>query len=467
MEQPDGLSTQRKALTLNRDPTRYGTFAEIGAGQEVARWFFRVGGAAGTVAKTMSAYDMTFSEAIYGQSPQFVSRQRLYKMLDHEYGLLVERLGASRGESTQFFVYANTIKAKGFRNPNDHHGWMGVRFQTHPLGEPNEIIIHIWMHDDTNVQQQEAIGVSGVNLIYACLYHHDYPEHIVGSLLDGLGRGRIEVDMISFSGPDLAKIDNQRLNLELVRQGLTSSVVFSPDRSIHQASEILYRRPVILERGRFRPVTNINLEMLKAGRSQFLNSLTKDDDPPIEIMEISLDNLLDQSNFDPLDYLARIDLLNCLDKTVMVSNRSEFYRLAAHLRRNTKKNIAIVLGVPLLREIFDEKYYSDLEGGLLEGFGRLFKRDLSLYCYPILAPSMSEVISASKMRINPKSGHLLAHLLENKYIVELECEAPLRVISPSLEVTRRIAAKDPSWEALVPEIVADRIKEKHYFGWEK
>jgi hypothetical protein len=464
MDESDGLSIQRKALTLNKDLTRYGTFAEIGAGQEVARWFFRVGGAAGTVAKTMSAYDMVFSDAIYGASAQYVSRQRLNRMLDHEYELLVERLSQKRGSNTQFFVYANTVKAKGYKGNDDCHGWMGVRFQKTPNGPANQIIIHVWMHDKSAVLQQEAIGIVGVNLVYASVYDYNPQQHVV-SLLDDLDRDRIEVDMIEFSGPDFKDLNNQAINLELVRHKLTSSVVFTPDRSIHQASEILYKRPIIIERGKFRPVTKINLEMLDAGRKQFLTDISRNDEQPIEIMEISLQNLLGQDEFDSNDYLARIDILNQLGKTVMVSNRSEFHKLASHLRRNTKKKIGIILGVPLLKEIFDEKYYSDLEGGLLEGFGRLFKRDITLYVYPVHVPSMNEIITARGMTVHPKLGNLLEYLLDNHNLVEITTAHSIHTVSSSQEVIEKISQHDSSWEEMVLPEVAETIKSKRYFGY--
>jgi hypothetical protein len=466
-ESQQRLSTQRKALTLNRDHSRYGTFAEIGAGQEVARWFFRVGGAAGTVAKSMSAYDMIFSDSIYGTSPQYVSRQRLNKMLEHEYKLLDERLNNVRGEATHFFVYANTVKAISYLgSSSDSHGWMGVRFQSHPRGQPNDVIMHVWMHDRSNVLQQEALGIIGVNLIYGCLYHHDKPDFVVSSLLDDLDRERIEVDMIEFKGPDLNKMNNQGINLELVRQRLTSSVVFAPDRSNHQASEILYKRPILIERGKFRPVTKVNLEMMEAGKRQFLKELPSGEAEPIEIMEISVQNLLGQDDFDQADFLARIDILNEIGKTVMISNRPEFHRLAAHLRRNTKKPIGIVLGLPLLREIFDEKYYQELDGGLLEAFGRLFKRDLCLFTYPILAAGMGEVVNASAMKINPHLGHLLSHLLDTKSIIDIETDSPLIRFSSSQQVTDKIAQGDKSWEEMVIPKVATIIKDRGYYGYQ-
>src|SRR5207302_10365670 len=192
------------------DRQKYGTFAEIGAGQEVARRFFHVGGAAGTIAKTMSAYDMTFSDAIYGPSDRYVSRVRLNTMLDHEYDLLLERLEKKLGNERAFFVFADTVAARSFKEHNESHGWLGVRFQTDFRGEPSQIIIHVRMLDEANVDQQEALGVIGVNLIYGAFYH-TRPEELISSLQENLAPGQIQVDLLKFSGPAFAKIDDRSI----------------------------------------------------------------------------------------------------------------------------------------------------------------------------------------------------------------------------------------------------------------
>ena len=197
MNPAENIGTHQKALKVNLDPTKYGTFAEIGAGQEVARWFFRVGGAAGTIAKSMSAYDMTISDAIYGQSDRYVSRQRLHKMLDHEFGLMLERLQAKRGADTRFFVFADTVAAKSFKGTGECHGWMGIRFQNQPGAEPSQIIIHVRMLDRENLQQQEALGIIGVNLVYGAFYLSNDPKAFIGSLLDDLTHERVEVDPLN------------------------------------------------------------------------------------------------------------------------------------------------------------------------------------------------------------------------------------------------------------------------------
>lgn len=460
---PPTADIHQKALQINIDAQRYGTFAEIGAGQEVARWFFRVGGAAGTVAKSMSAYDMKFSDAIYGPCPRYVSRQRLETMLNHEYALLLERLAAERGDRTCFFVYANTVAAKGYRSQNECHGWMGMRFQRRPGSPPSEIILHVRLLDRENVQQQEALGILGVNLVYGAIHYNENPEDLIRSLPDGLTRERIEVDMLEFRGEDFAHLDNRLVNLELVRQGLTAAVVFDPTGQVHQASEILYKRPILLERGNFRPVTQVNLDMMAAARRQFVTEPLNAGESPIEIMEMTVNNLLYAGDVDPDDFLARADILSALGKTVMVSSYGEFHRLAAYLRRNSKKMLGIVLGVGLLQEIFNEKYYAELEGGILESFGRLFKNDLRLYVYPALSPER-KLMKASTLAVPAHLRHLHAHLLENHCIVDVDTECPATVTFSSRDVAARIAAGDPSWEKLVDARVAAMVKARGCFG---
>src|SRR6185503_19673341 len=270
MTKREVLDTHQKALQINLDPSKYGTFAEIGAGQEVARWFFRVGGAAGTIAKSISAYDMTISDAIYGPAERYVTRQRLQAMFDHEYTLLEQRLKSVRGPTTRFFVYADTVKARGYKQVDESHGWMGVRFQTQPLGEPSQILVHVRMLDKENLQQQEALGIIGVNVIFGALYHHNDPRTLIESLMDQLTADRVEVDMIKFSGPAFEKVDNRLMTLELVRQGLSNAAMFTADGEVVQAAEMLYKKPILVERGSFRPVTRVTLDMLECAQAQFV-----------------------------------------------------------------------------------------------------------------------------------------------------------------------------------------------------
>lgn len=465
MTKREVLDTHQKALHINLDPSKYGTFAEIGAGQEVARWFFRVGGAAGTIAKSISAYDMTISDAIYGPAERYVTRQRLQAMFDHEYTLLEQRLKAARGATTRFFVYADTVKARGYKQIDESHGWMGVRFQSQPLSEPSQILVHVRMLDKENLQQQEALGIMGVNVIFGALYYHNEPRTLIESLLDSLSHERVEVDMIKFSGPAFDKVDNRLMSLELVRLGLSDAAMFTADGEVVQAAEMLYKKPILVERGSFRPVTKVTLDMLECAQAQFVQEPNVQGEKIVVLMEMTLKNLTTESGIDYKDFLDRVDLLGSLGKNVLISNYAEFYRLAAYLFRYTKKMIGIVMGVPTLREIFDEKYYTELEGGILESFGRLFKNALKLYVYPCRDSATGSLITAGNLRVAPNLRHLYAYMLENLYIQGIRDfnEACLPILSR--DVLAKIRQADASWEQMVPPQVAALIKDRKLFGY--
>ena len=456
--------THQKALALNLDLGTYGTFAEIGAGQEVARWFFRVGGAAGTIAKTISAYDMTVSDAIYGVAKRYVSRERLRKVLDYEYVLMRERLAATRGATTRFFVFGDTVAARGYKQSNDCHGWLGVRFQAEVGAEPSEIIIHVRMLDTENVQQQEALGMVGVNLIYGACYSYRDPVQLIGALIDNVTTARVEVDMIKFAGPAFAAVDNRLMSLELVRRGLADAAMFTANGEVVQAAEVLYRKPILVERGSFRPVTKVTLDMLECARAEFVQEPNVQGQTVVVLMEMTLKNLSDDGVIDPKDFLDRVDLLGSLGQTVLISNYAEFHRLASYLFRSTKELVSLVMGVPTLREIFQEKYYADLEGGILESFGRLFKNHLRLYVYPWLDPASGSLITAQNLRVAPHLRHLYAHLVENLHIQGLHGYNPDWLSIFSRDVLTRIRTGDSSWEQLVPDRVATLIKQRGLFG---
>ena len=461
----ENVSTHQKALQINLDQTKYGTFSEVGAGQEVTRWFFRAGGASGTIAKSISAYDMTISDAIYGHADRYVSRQRLVTMLDHEYGLMVERLAGKRGDTTKFFSFADTVAAQSYSRREDWHGWMGVRFQSEPRGEPSQIIMHVRMWDKENLQQQEALGVLGVNLLHGALYHHDDVNKFLSSLLDDLSEDRVEVDMIKFSGPAFKGVDNRLVTLKLVQDGLTNAAMFTADGEVVQAAEVLYKKPILVERGSFRPVTNVTLDMLKNAQAQFIQEPGVQGEEVVTLMEMTLTNLTDAGEINHQDFLDRVDILGTLGKGVLISNYGAYFRLAGYLFRYTKKNIGIVMGVPSLQEIFDEKYYADLEGGILESFGRLFKNDLRLFVYPLRDPATGSIITARNVRVAPHLQHLFDYLQENKYIQPIRDYRAEYLPIFSRDTLSKIKSGDPEWEAMVPPQVAAIIKERHLLGY--
>lgn len=458
------VGTNKKAFHINLDQRKYGTFAEIGAGQEVARRFFHVGGAAGTIAKTMSAYDMIFSDAIYGTADRYVSRTRLQTMLDHEYHLLVERLDAKVGAERTFFVFADTVAARSFKQHNESHGWLGVRFQTETRGEPSEIIIHVRMLDEANVDQQEALGVVGVNLLYGAFYHQQ-PEKLIASLQENLAENRIQVDMIRFSGPAYAEVDNRLMSLQLVSQGLTNAVMFLADGETVQPADIFYKKAILVERGSFRPVTYATNDMLNGARSGFLRECNYSDDDLVVLMEMTLENLLSEGQLNHADFLARVDILGSLGRTVLISKFGEYYRLAAYLSRYTNRMIGIVMGVPSLTEIFDEKYYLNLEGGILEALGRMFRTGLKLYVYPMVDDKTGELVTAKKLEVAPNLRSLYQYVLDNEFIQEITDYNPeyLRIYPP--DALTKIQRGDPAWETMVPPEVVRIIKERQFFGY--
>ena len=455
--------TLGKALKVNLDNGFYGTFAEIGAGQEVARHFFTAGGAAGTIAKTMSAYDMTFSDAIYGSSPRYVSRERLETMLGHEQRLLIERLGATASDTRRFFVFADTVAARSFRRHDESHGWMGLRFQHAPHADFSDIIVHVRMLDTENLFQQEALGITGVNLIYGAAFNHQDPHRLIGSLLDDLKPGRIEVDMIRFSGPAFPDVDNRIMSLELVVQKLTRATLFRPDGEVVQASDAFYKRPILVERGSFRPVTHVTNDMLDGAKRLFEREQGVEGEEPAILMEITIKNLLSHGPLDLHDFLDRIDLLGALGRTVLISNYGEYYKLVNFLTRYTEKPIGLPMGIPGLHEIFNSGHYNDLEGGILEALGRLFKRNVQLYVYPFLATS-GELVTCENFRTPHGLENLYEHLRVNKLIRPIEDYRPdyLRIHSP--KVLEMIAAGDANWETMVPEAARDVIKKRGLFG---
>jgi hypothetical protein len=457
--------THQKALELNLDRSTYGSFAEIGAGQEVARWFFRVGGAAGTIAKTISAYDMAVSDNIYGRAERYVSRQRLQTMVEYEFGLLLQQLGGKRSTDTRFFSFADTVAARSYGRKDECHGWMGIRFQTAPQSLPSEIIIHVRLLDRENLQQQEALGIIGVNLIHGALYHHARPQALIGSLMDNLTSERVEVDMVKVSGPGFQSVDNRLMSLQLVQQGLTSAAMFTANGEVVQAAEVLYKKAILVERGSFRPVTKVTIDMLECAQAQFIQEPNVQGEELVVLMEMTLNNLIDGGAIDHKDFLDRVDILGTLGKTVLISNFAEHYRLAAYLQRYTKKKIGFAMGVPTLREIFDEKYYAGLEGGILESFGRLFKNDLKLYVYPLKDAVTGSIISAGNLRVSSNLRHLYSYLVENHFIQGLReiDEDCLSIFSR--QVLARIKSRDPSWEEMVPPQVAQLIRERRLFNW--
>jgi hypothetical protein len=460
-----GAETLQKALQINLDLRWYGTIAEIGAGQEVARWFFRAGGAAGTVAKSMSAYDMAVSDAIYGRADRYVSKGRLQAMLDHEFELDVDRLGDERGDDTAFFAFADTVVARSYRGGNECHGWMGVKFESHPRDEPSQIVLHVRMLDTEAAQQQEALGIVGVNLLHAAFFQHHEPERLVESLLDQLTTGRIEIDMIEMKGIEFRAVDNRLLALKLVQVGLSGAAMFGPDRGVLQPSEVLRKKAILVERGSFRPPTVVNIDMLEAARAKFETDPAVAEREILTLTELTMANLRAGGDVDRRDFLARTDLLAACGMTVLISDFLAYHRLAAYLAWRTDGRIGMVMGVPSLIDLFDEAHHAELPGGILESFGRLFKNDLRLFVYPMLRED--SVISVDTVAVGDELQPLYDYLAGRGSFVGLDNFKPDYLPIFSRDVLRRIPTDDASWEPMVPPEVGELIKKRGFFGYQR
>src|ERR1700731_3863824 len=460
--------THQKALRINLDPRWYGTIAEIGAGQEVVRWFFRVGGAAGTVAKSISAYDMAVSDAVYGKADRYVSAGRLQGRLDHEVQLNVDRLDDERGDENCFFAFADTVVARSFRGGNECHGWMGVKFQAQPHDEPSQIVMHVRMLDIEAFAQQEALGIVGLNLLYGAFFHHHEPDKLIESLLDRLTTGRIEIDMIQFRGIEFRGVDNRLMALKLVQLGLSGVAMFGPDREVLQPSEVLRKKAVLVERGSFRPPTHVNLDMLETARAKFEQDPVVAGKPVLTLTEITMRNLLaGGADVDRRDFLPRPELLPACGMTVLITDYFDYYRLAAYLAERTKERIGVVLGLPSVSELFDEKYYAQLPGGTLENFGRLFKNDLKVYVYPLQRHEGDELETIHTLKVKPDLQPLYNYLVGRGSFVQLDNFNPKYLPIFSREVLKRIATGDESWDQMVPSQVAEMIRQRGFFGYTK
>jgi hypothetical protein len=407
---------------------------------------------------------MQFSDAIYGPTTRYVSRARLCTMLEHEYHLLIERLDQKFGAERTFFVFADTVAARSFKQHNESHGWLGMRFQTETRSEPSQIIAHVRMLDEENIDQQEALGIIGVNLIYGAFYYHQ-PEKLIASLRENLAPQRMEVDMIKFSGPAYEGVDNRLMSLQLVSQALTTTVMFTAEGETVQPAEVFYRKSIIVERGSFRPVTYATNDMLEGARKIFLSNPGTKEEDLVVLMEMTLENLLSEGQLNHADFLARVDILGSLGRTVLISKFGEYYRLAGYLSRYTNKPIALVMGVPSLHEIFDEKYYLNLEGGILEALGRMFKAGLKLFVYPVEDEKTGRLITAGYVEVAPNLRHLYQYLVDNDFIQEIESfnREYLKIFPP--DVLARMQAGDPSWERMVPPKVSHMIKARGFFGY--
>lgn len=461
--------TKSKALRINLNKDIYGTFAEIGAGQETARNFFRSGAASGTIAKAMSAYDKDFSDAIYGMEDdkRYVSESRLQKMLRHEMELIEDRITREKHPNKLFFSYANTVTTIDFARTFKGHGWVGIRFQLDSIEGYNEIILHLRFKETDARLQQETLGVLGVNLIYGAFYLNDNPKELVKSFYDNLGSHQLEIDMINFSGPRFMYVDNRLMSLQLLKNGMTNAVMFGPDGNNLLPAQVLYKKNILALRGSFRPVTKVNMDIFENSKKMFLLENKVKEERTQIIFEITLSNLTAQGKINERDFLDRAELLCSLGQNVMITNFQQYFKLVEYFSEFTKERMALAMGVYNLIQIFDEQYYRDLSGGVLEAFGKLFYRDLKVYMYPYHDQETGEYITSENLKVHPRMKELYKYFKNNGRLVDIKNYDKDILDIFSRTVLKMIVDGEEGWEDMLPTGIADTIKQKRLFGYSK
>ncbi|MGB5646709.1 TonB-dependent receptor [Muriicola sp.] len=460
-------SIKAKTLRINLNPVIYGTFAEIGAGQETARHFFRSGGASGTIAKAMSAYDKNFSDAIYGteKDGRYVTQSRLEKMLGHEMHLMEERISREDHPDRLFFTYANTVATIDFSKRYKGHGWVGIMFQLDPnQKEYDEIILHLRFKQNEARLQQETLGIVGVNLIYGAFYKYNKPRKLLKYLYDHLDKDTVEIDMVNFNGPNFKNVDNRLMSLQLIRNDMTDAVMFGPDGNNLLPAAVLYKKNILALRGSFRPVTKVNMDMFQKSYDIFIREQTVEEENTIVMFEITLSNLRASGEIDEQDFMDRAELLCSLGHTVLISKFQEYYKLVEYLGNFTKARIGLTMGVNNLVEIFDEKYYRHLSGGILEAFGKLFFKDLKVYLYPMKNPETGQIMTSNNIKVHPRMKELYKFFKYNGKVMDIiDYDTEIMDIF-SRDVLKKITSGEKGWEKMLPEGVSEIIKKKKLFS---
>ena len=463
------LTPKQKSLVVNLDPNIYGTFAEIGAGQETVRHFFRAGGASGTIAKAMSAYDKDYSDAIYGKEDlnRYVTQNRLRKMLRYEVKLIEERLAKPENSNKKFFSFANTVTTINYEKTFRGHGWVGIMFQAKPGEEYSEVVLHVKFNENDATLQQETLGSLGVNLVYGAFYHNDNPRELIKSLYDEISVDKIEIDMIDFRGPAFEYVDNRLMSLQLIKNGMTDAVIFNSEGNNMLPADLLYKKDVFAVRGSFRPVTLVNVDMFENGLEMFLKDTGGKPEDTVILFEITIVNLKASGDIDERDFLDRVDVLAKLGYTVMISIFSEYYRLVEYFTSYKVRYIGVAMGVNNLVMVFDEDYYKNLSGGILEAFGKFFRKDMRVYLYPYKDPQTHELLSSENLIIGENLKELFKYFKLNRRIVDIKNYNPDHAEIYSREILNKIANQEKGWEKQLPDGVAEMIKERGMFGYKE
>lgn len=458
-------SIKDKSLRINLNENIYGTFAEIGAGQETVRNFFRAGGSSGTIAKTMSAYDKDFSDAIYGieEDRRYVTESRLQKMLNHETNLIEKRIHRNKHPNKLFFTYANTVATIDFAKRYKGHGWVGIKYQLKPRSEYNKIVLHIRFKENDARLQQNTLGTLGTNLIYASYYAHNNPKQILNDLYDHLNKDQIEIDTINFSGPVFREVDNRLMSLQLVKSGMTEAVMFAPDGNNILPAKALYKKNILALRGSFRPVTKVNMDIFETSLELFKKEKKVKEENIQPVFEITLSNLRSEGEINEEDFMDRAKLLCALGHTVMISNFQEYYKLVEYFSNYTKERMALAMGVNNLIDVFDEQYYRHLSGGILEAFGKLFFKDLRVYLYPYKDPKTDEITTSDNLKVHPRMKELYKFFKHNGRVVDIENYDKEVLGYFSRDILHKISNNEDGWQSSVPEKTAEMIEEQELF----
>lgn len=458
------IPTNRKALKINIDTSFYGSFAEIGGGQEVARHFFQAGGASQTVAKTISAYDKSFSDELYnhGQKGRYVSEDRVQKMLNEEFTQAISLLEESR-HKTLFFSFADTVEILNFAKDNQGHGWMGVKFQLYENAAPNTVILHVKLMENDGLLQQRTIGVLGVNLIYACANYYEHPNIFLQSLLDNLSKDRLRITMIRMDGPQMDYVDNRLLGVQLVKHGMTHAIMFDKDGNLSQPSDMLYKKNVLAIRGRFKPITNIAVDIFNRSLNLFQLDENYEPDNTLFFCELTLNDISSHGEIDETDFLERVDMLNEIGQNVMVSDFREFYKLTSFFTQFNIKQLRVIIGVPTLEKVLSKKYYKDLDGGILEAIAHLFQKNSKMYIYPTMKDGSDELITSENIKMDDDVKILFDYLVYNRFILDIKTTLVKELYVNSHEVLKMIQEKNKDWKKYVPIAIAQKIKENNLF----
>jgi hypothetical protein len=468
------LSTNRKALKINLNPSIFGSFAEIGGGQEVSRQFFQAGGASGTVAKTISAYDKAYSDALYksAEMHRYVSEDRLQDMLSAEYSELDKILGPVRGLNTTFFSFANTVETLNYKRNNRGQGWIGLKFQLKPETEANQVVIHVNLLENDGLMQQTTLGIIGVNLIYACFYLNEFPSQFIRSLVDNLSTDRVEITMIRMSGPDLEYVDNRLLSVQLVKNGMTQAIMFDRFGTVQRPYDMLYGKNVLAFRGSFRPVTKVIVDMFRKSYRIFKRDEDYEKENTISLCEMTLNNLSPEGEIDEQDFLDRVDILNGMGQNVMVSTFSEYYKLVEYFSQFRIRKLRIVIGIPTFMNFLEKKYYTHLRGGILEAMGKFFIDNMKLYVYPTISSvsiedptTGADLITSQNLPLAEDIHNLYSFLVQNRKIIDITDAKKEWLWINSQIVVRIIKDGAPGWEEMVPKYIEQEIKKKRLFGY--